>query len=470
MKSELTKFNLICEEIILEARKQSFLDSFSKKWYFEDELDAILPFILKKCVLAFTNFYEQGKPGNPEINSEPEIEPVDEGTQNPGFKISYNLDGNYVKNNLLPCLLADKNSRFARLYTKYTMHTDETKLVLILNASVNKNINLDLAKITKNNSKIPKFSISDWEGDLYLNFKCDGVERDQSNVKIGTIDTKVDVQEYKPLASKIFNFLITSGKDVDFNQLSDQIGDGIANILGIKPKNDNTVDKIKGKSLLGNIGKVPGCDIKCTVKINRELKKNIELGANDNAVNVSNTSSMFGFTQKDIENVLKTSDFTVDLPEIESNIDPSIFFKHVLHYNTRDNIELFDTDITGNNWVAVKYNGPKSFTDLNNPIDKNTEYVCAFVYQRFMTNVLNGWEKHYNIFININDWKNASGNDPKKLINKNTVVPLVRIDIKDNNYEDVLSIWYDWNEFEKAEKIAYNVFKQRILAIKSKIK
>jgi hypothetical protein len=49
MKPELTKFNLICEEIILETRKQSFLESFSKKWSFEDELDAILPFIYKKC-------------------------------------------------------------------------------------------------------------------------------------------------------------------------------------------------------------------------------------------------------------------------------------------------------------------------------------------------------------------------------------------------------------------------------------
>lgn len=73
MKHELTQFNLICEEIILEARKQSFLDSFSKNWFFEDELDAILPFILKKCELAFTNFYEQGKPGKPELTSEPDI-------------------------------------------------------------------------------------------------------------------------------------------------------------------------------------------------------------------------------------------------------------------------------------------------------------------------------------------------------------------------------------------------------------
>ena len=78
MKHELTQFNLICEEILLEARKQSFLESFSKKWFFEDEFDAILPFILKKCVLAFTNFYEQGKPGEPEITSEPDIELIDE--------------------------------------------------------------------------------------------------------------------------------------------------------------------------------------------------------------------------------------------------------------------------------------------------------------------------------------------------------------------------------------------------------
>lgn len=353
------------------------------------------------------------------------------------------------------------------------MHTDDTKLVLIINATVNKNVNLDLAKVTKN-SKIPKFSIGNWEGKLYLNFKCDGIERDQSNINIGTISADIDVKEYKPLFFKILDFIQTGGKDINFSSLNDSfsdiIGNGIAGIFGGTPKKDNKVDRIKGKTLIGNIGKVPGCDIKCTVKINRELKKNIELGANDNSLNISNTSSTWGFTQKDIENVLKTSDFTVDLPAIETNIDPSIFFKHVLHYNTRDNIELFDTDITGNNWIAVKYNGPKSFTDLNNPINKNTEYVCAFVYQRFMSNTLNDWEKHYNIFININDWKHASGNDTKKLINRNTIVPLVRIDIKDNNYKDVLSIWYDWNEFEKVEKVAYNVFKQRILAIKSKIK
>ena len=139
-------------------------------------------------------------------------------------------------------------------------------------------------------------------------------------------------------------------------------------------------------------------------------------------------------------------------------------------YNTRDNIELFDTDITGNNWIPVKYNGPKNFTDLPDSVNKNTEYVCTFVYQRFMTNILKDWEKHYNIFININDWKKTQGNDPKRLLNKNTIVPLVRIDIKDNNLNDVLSVWYDWNEFEKVERVAYNVFKQRILAIKNKIK
>ena len=97
------------------------------------------------------------------------------------------------------------------------MHTADTKLVLILNASSNKNINLDLSKVTKNNSKIPKFSISNWNGNLYLNFNCDGIERDKSNVKVGTIDTDIEVKEYKPLAAKIFDFLNTKGKSINFD-------------------------------------------------------------------------------------------------------------------------------------------------------------------------------------------------------------------------------------------------------------
>lgn len=184
MSNQLKQFNLIYEELLLESRRQSFFKSFSKNWTFEDQLEAILPFILKKCQLAITNFYEVGKPGEPQIINLPTIEPIDQGTQNPGFKITYDLSNEYVKNNLLPCLISDKRSRVYKLYKKYGFTSDETKLVLVLNATLNKNFDLDLAKITKNKTKIPKFSIGNWDGKLYLNFKCPDVDRQKSNIQI----------------------------------------------------------------------------------------------------------------------------------------------------------------------------------------------------------------------------------------------------------------------------------------------
>ena len=238
---------------------------------------------------------------------------------------------------------------------------------------------------------------------------------------------------------------------------------------GKKPNKDNKVDKIKGKSLIGNIGKVPGCEIKCVVKMNKDLKKNIELDARNNDYDYININS--DLSDSEIRQIIKTPDYTIDKNKIKNSIGFDTFFNNILHYNSTDNIELFDTEITGNGWISVKYNGPLNFTDLNGSVNKNDDYACAFIWQRFLPKEISGWEKHYNLYININDWKKSGRNkkDNYRLLNKNTIIPLMQIEIWDENQNVIYTAWYDWTVFSKVESAAYNVFKQRILALKPDI-
>jgi hypothetical protein len=239
--------------------------------------------------------------------------------------------------------------------------------------------------------------------------------------------------------------------------------------FGKKPNKDNKVDKIKGKSLIGNIGKVPGCEIKCVVKMNKDLKKNIELDARNNDYDYINISS--DLSDSEIRQIIKTPDYTIDKNKIKNSIGLNTFFNNILRYNSTDNIELFDTIISGDGWIPVRYNGPLNFEDLPGEVNKNDEYVCAYIWQNFLAKTTMGWRKHYNLYININDWKKSgkSKKDNYKLLNKNTIIPLMHIEIYDENNNIVYSAWYDWQVFSKVEPVAYNVFKQRILMLKPDI-
>lgn len=250
-------------------------------------------------------------------------------------------------------------------------------------------------------------------------------------------------------------------------------GDGIAGLFGKSPKDNTKWDKIKGKSLIGNIGKVPGCTIKCVVKINKDLKKNITLSEYDRYDDIQNDiyGNAQNLTNSDIKQILKTSDFKIDLKKIQKQIDPNVFFANIFKYNTTDNIQLFDINITGDGWVPVEYQGPLKFEDLQGNVNSKTEYACAFIYQRFLPKLVNNWEKHYNLYININDWKRSNRKKNQTLLNRNTIQPLMRIDIiiDNDNYDKVFSVWYDWSEFRKMQPVAYIIFKNRILSLTSVI-
>ena len=121
-KNSLNNFNLIYEkkeiEYIFES-KNGLLSYFSKKWSFQDEFEALLPFIFNKVKLGFKNMCDNNEPGELIINGDPEIIPFDEGTEHPGFQVSYIINDNYTKQHLIPALLKSKNSPFIEIDKSY---------------------------------------------------------------------------------------------------------------------------------------------------------------------------------------------------------------------------------------------------------------------------------------------------------------------------------------------------------------
>lgn len=219
MSNYLKQFNILCEEkqidLIFEAKKTGLLSYFQKSWLLEDEFETMLEFMINKVKLAFTSMYDSGKPGELKINGDPIITSFDEGTQTPGFKAVYIINDDYTKNNLLPCLLQTK--RFKNLDEKYMfdLSIDPLDAQLIIKVNADSDGEYDLSKP---NTKIPKFGIKHWDGNVYLNFKCKHADRDKSNINIGTIKTLVEVKDYKGLLDRFVDWFENTGKESVKNQ------------------------------------------------------------------------------------------------------------------------------------------------------------------------------------------------------------------------------------------------------------
>ena len=448
-KNSLNNFNLIYEqkeiEYIFES-KNGLLSYFSKKWSFQDEFEALLPFIFNKVKLGFKNMCDNNEPGELIINGDPEIIPFDEGTEHPGFQVSYIINDNYTKQHLIPALLKSKNSPFIEIDKSYNFSKikGDLNFQLVIRLSAYSN-DLDL---TKPNLYIRKFSIKEWSGAVYLNLNIKNINRKYSNVQIGTIRTTIEVSEYKPLLNRISEKL--TKKDVQKDGLIDSIGNIISNIFGdSNKKNDANWDKIKahgfghGKLSYG----VPGAEIKCVVNFDKDLKPKITLNSSFNNLNLNSNFNL------NSSNNFKYIDTIINTKIIKQHIPLSLFYKNILLFNKTSKYELDNNFKNDDSWTKAKKDG-KFYKSIEKQVDDSTDIVCGYVYSEFLLNTVD-WQKFYKIFIDITDWKQNSY-DNKYLIEKNSNPIFINVNIYDEKSTIIFSRWYTKNNFKLAEPEAYN--------------
>ena len=209
----LKNFDILCEETEINLITEgSFLSWLNNEWKLEDELKTILPYIIKKINYVVSNFYETNLPGNFKLYDNPNFTPIDIGSATPGFEVVWNLDSEYIAEDVLPLLLKNKRSPFYRLNKKFNFTGRALELdpqfVMRINANADKDMD-----ISKEDVYVKKFSINSWDGTLYFNFTCPGVDKDISRIRIGTIAVTLQVNKYEPFAFKLLNFLKTAGKN-----------------------------------------------------------------------------------------------------------------------------------------------------------------------------------------------------------------------------------------------------------------
>ena len=209
-----SQFNLLYEEVKRELITEGLFDKvksyFKQTWSLEDEFKTILPFVVKRIKNEMASMYASNEPGMPDFLNESAIEKLDEGSSRPGFKVSYDLPQYYVEENLLPCLLKNPNTKFSKLNKKYNFDSRiddlDSKVVIMLYTESDKDLDLG-----KPNVEIKKLSIKKWDGNLYLNFDIPDVDKDKSNINIGTIELNVKVTDYDSLSFRLLDWISTAG-------------------------------------------------------------------------------------------------------------------------------------------------------------------------------------------------------------------------------------------------------------------
>ena len=482
MHTKLNNFNIILEEKqidLLFESKAGFLSYFSKKWSLEDEFKAILPFIFDKVKLGFSNMCGDKQPGDLIISGSPEITTFDEGSEHPGFQASYVITDSYAKNNLIPALLKSKKSPFILLNKKYKFIEDTKNLNmhLIIRVSADAHGDLDLSK---ENLYVRKFSVKNWNGLIYLNLDIKNIDRHYSNVQIGTINTTVDVQEYKPLLNRLQEHL--NKKDVQRDGLIVSIGNAISKIFFFfLKKNNANWETIKSKGF--GHGKlsfgVPGAKIKCVTNFDKNLKPDITLDNNTydgnyeldydgrmyknkrNRYNHSKTSNeKSGYNKNEQNNKHFDYTDTVKNEEVIKTIMPiSLFEKVVLLFDKDPNYEISYDMTDDESWTQAKKNG-NVYIPIEQPVSNSSENVCVYIYSNLNVKTIE-MQKMYKIFLNIIDWKKNQYKNVY-LFDKNSIKPIINISIYDENSNEILSRWYTKENFEKAEPEAYNYLKLRL--------
>ena len=137
-------------------------------------------------------------------------------------------------------------------------------------------------------------------------------------------------------------------------ELAASIGQSIKSAFSSKKKKDTNPGwaKIPEKKLIGNIGKQPGAQIKCTVSIDKAFKKSVELDDTDVSLNTKNDLSDLEFSNK--LKLVYTEDF-IDKNDILSRMTIDEFERLITYSKSSDSGMQLTNDITDtNNWESAK--------------------------------------------------------------------------------------------------------------------
>ena len=488
----LKNFNLLCEEQEINLIYEGGLLSWftSKKWSLQKELEILIPIIINKVKLSFTNI-KNNEPGELQLidDTPEEIESIDDGTQTPGFKLTYSLDDDYTKNNLFP-FLKTINS-FIELNDIYHFldepDKNDVKLIIKINANtVNNDIDL-----SNPNVKVSKLSIEKWIGTIYFNFNCNGIDREKSNIEVGSINVDVKCTNYYGLVNKVLDYLTGVGsqyaKENGFNKT---LGESFLNIFGIKSKkkNNGEWDKIE-KSDRKNI---PGAIIKCIVNLNNNKFKQDDVldsnktnnRSNNRYKNISNTNKKL-YKRVDKSNNAEYREVIYNLDPILEEMDLVEFNTNILHtknLNTSINSNIFNNDIDYDDtyWTtAEKHEELYISTDkpitkdyINNASRNNNEYICCTLQPTYLDGSNKKFNKTIQVFFYILDFiqrnKEEDGTEkitynPKALFNTRFDSPIFKIIITDNNTNEIVyERYYNEPNFNKAEHTICNIIKSEV--------
>lgn len=478
MNSYLKKFNLLCEEqevnIICEGGLFSWFKD--KRWSLEDECRILIPSMTNKAKLAFTNIYN-GEPGELQLTGDPQLIPIDEGTQNPGFKIIYYLNDTYVKNNLFPFLKQiDKCNKLNETFHFFDVEEPyDTQLIIQVNA---KDDEIDLSQP---NVKIAKLSIKQWDGNIYFNFKCKDTDRKKSNYKVGTINVKVKCMDYRGLAEKVLDFLNGVGSQyTKENGVNQTIGEGLSSIFGFNKKKKNTGawDKIK-QSKSNNI---PGAIITCTVSIDKSKLDINDTLDNDHSRYTDNekwnkANSISGKIQRkrDKQTTAEYISKIYNLNPILDEMDQEAFNENILKtvgLTTSINPNMFDNEDV---WTTAEKH-VEIYESTDNPITQKyfddakenvNEYICCTLQPTYLYNSGKKFNKTIQIFFYIINFKESNkGND---LFNERFDSPIFKIIITDNDNNNILyERYYNAANFRIAEPRIYRILSSEIKKLKYK--
>lgn len=209
------------------------------------------------------------------------------------------------------------------------------------------------------------------------------------------------------------------------NGLNKTFGDGLFSIFsGKKKKNNGAWDVIKQKSLIGDIGKIPGAVIKCTVSLDKELKKDDILEEKDRDFDSTSSS---------------TSSSYIPNSNIYSN-------------------KLWSTaHKVGGKYIFDKIKITKSYLE-----DTSNELIaCKFIYSTPI-----GFEI-FEIFLNIKDKTFINSNKPEELLNDVGTEPyIIKYETTDNDPNDQTKYRkladYDILEFESRFPNPYHILENII--------
>lgn len=475
----LNKFNLICEQqqinLIYEANKKGLQLFLSKRWSLEEEFECMLEFIKRKVETAFTNIYDN-QPGELQLRGDPDITEINQGTQEPGYKVEYNIDDDYIKNNLFPYLkqinyFIELNERF-HFFDQQEPY--DAKLILKVYA------NSEKYDLSKSNIQIPKFGIEKWSGDIYFNFKCVGVDRNKSSINVGDISIKVEVKEYKGLIEKFLDVLNGISRDhVEDEGLNKTLGDGLFNIFGTKKKkNKGQWDRIETqKGLLG--GKVPGANIKCIVTLDKTKTKvqdtldrdyNSYLGISRlERANKNNTSKQYKQKQYKDGTICYERIFDWNLIMDIFNDDNEKFYQNIKNqgHNITINPDAFIID--SEDWTTAEKHD-RFYEAGNDSVDDNyikdfkpghtNEYICLWYNPIDVKDSNNKLIMRYQVFLNITKFieeYNKSNIENGNLLFAQVIdAPMLKIQVCEKDTGDVLfERYYTRTNFQKYERDLY---------------